>query len=94
MIDIDQRTLCIKLYKQGNISIKEILKQTGIRSEQTVYRILDSEGIPRQRRDAVHKSSITFDEKTWSIIERKKPRNLSKFVCDSIRKTHTRKKTN
>lgn len=92
MIDIDQRTMCVKLYRQGKVSIKEIMERTGIRSEQTVYRILDSEGIPRQRRDAVHKSSITFDEETWQVIRRMKPRNLSKFVCEAIKKAHTRKK--
>ena len=91
MIDVDQRALCVKLYKQGKTSIKEIMAQTGIRSEQTVYRILDSEGIPRQRREVAHKSSITFDEGTWCIIERKKPRNLSRFVCEAVKKAHARK---
>ena len=92
MIDIDQRTMCVKLYRQGKVSIKEIMERTGIRSEQTVYRILDSEGIPRQRRDAVHKSSITFDEETWQVIRRMKPRNLSKFVCEAIKKAKKKKK--
>lgn len=88
----EQKRLCIQLYKEGAVSIKEILKQTGIGSEQSVYRIVDEAGLPRLRRNSAHKASISFDEETWAIIERHQPRKLSQFVCDSIKKVHGRKK--
>lgn len=92
MITEEQKRTCLQLYKEGNVSIKEILKQTGIGSEQSVYRIVDEAGLPRQRRNSVRKASISFDEDTWAIIERHQPRKLSQFVCEAIRKVHGRKK--
>lgn len=92
MITEKQKSMCLQLYKEGNVSIKEILRQTGIGSEQSVYRIVDEAGLPRQRRNSARKASISFDEDTWAIIERHQPRKLSQFVCDSIKKVHGRKK--
>ncbi len=37
----------MSLYKDG-MAIKEIMKDTEIKSEQTIYRILDSNGVPRR----------------------------------------------
>jgi len=91
MITEEQKRQCISLYKSKRFSIKEILTKTGIGSEQTVYRILDEAGIPRQRRNSVHKSSISFDADTWNIIEQHHPRKLSQFVCEAIKKVYINK---
>lgn len=37
----------MSLYKVG-MAIKEIMKETDIKSEQTIYRILDSNGVSRR----------------------------------------------
>lgn len=92
MITEEQKGLCLQLYKEGSISIKEIMRRTGIGSEQSVYRIVDDAGLPRQRRSSARKASISFDEDTWAIIERHRPKTLSQFVCEAIRKAHGRKK--
>ena len=92
MITEEQKRLCLQLYKEGSVSIKEILERTGIGSEQSVYRIVDEAGLPRLRRNSAHKASISFDEEAWAIIERHRPRKLSQFVCEAIRKAHGRKK--
>lgn len=91
IITEEQKKQCIRLYKSKRFSIKEILTKTGIGSEQTVYRILDEADIPRQRRNSVHKSSISFDAETWNIIEQYHPRKLSQFVCEAIKKVYTNK---
>ena len=46
-ITLDQESRVLSLYKDG-IAIKEIIRETGVRSEQTIYRILDSNGVPRR----------------------------------------------
>lgn len=91
MIDTERKELCIELYKAGDLSVKEIMARTGIRSSQSVYRIITEAGLALQRGNVAHKASITFDEETWQIIERKQPRNLSKFVCKAIKQTYKRK---
>ena len=46
-ITLDQESRVLSLYKVG-MAIKEIMKETDIKSEQTIYRILDSNGVPRR----------------------------------------------
>jgi hypothetical protein len=46
-ITLDQESRVLSLYKDG-IAIKEIIRETGVRSEQTIYRILDSNGVSRR----------------------------------------------
>lgn len=46
-ITLDQESRVLSLYKDG-MAIKEIMGKTDIRSEQTIYRILDSNGVPRR----------------------------------------------
>lgn len=46
-ITLDQESRVLSLYKAG-MAIKEIMKETDIKSEQTIYRILDSNGVPRR----------------------------------------------
>ena len=88
MITEQQKQQCIALYKQGECSIRDIMKQTGIGSSQSVYRILERAGVELQRPSDTRRASITFDEEAWRIIERKQPRNLSKFVCKAIKQTY------
>ena len=62
-ITLDQESRVLSLYKQG-IAIKEIIKETGVRSEQTIYRILDSNGVPRRPKvRGVRKIFVTIEEK-------------------------------
>ena len=42
-----QESRVLSLYKVG-MAIKEIMKETDIKSEQTIYRILDSNGVSRR----------------------------------------------
>ena len=42
-ITLDQESRVLSLYKDG-IAIREIIRETGVRSEQTIYRILDYNG--------------------------------------------------
>lgn len=47
MIRQYQKDECIKLYQEGVLTINEIMATTGIRSEQTIYRIV---GKPKWRK--------------------------------------------
>lgn len=86
MISLEQQQMCERLYKEGNHKIKEIMSITGIRSEQTIYRILDAAGIPRRpTRSTVMKATISFDKETVDIINVANPKNLSEWVCNKIK---------
>lgn len=78
----------VKLYRSRKYSIKEIIEQTGVRSRQTIYRILDGrDDIQRMRRKRpVRKVSITLDEESYKVINRERPKNLSEWVCSCIKK--------
>lgn len=45
----EQKDKVIELYKLGTVSIKEIIKLSGVKSEQTIYKILDDNNIPRMK---------------------------------------------
>lgn len=86
MIKVEQQILCEKLYIEGNHTIKEIMDITGIRSEQTIYRILDAAEIPRRpSRKAVHKISLSIDKDTMEIIKKENPKNISEWICNIIK---------
>lgn len=87
MLSIEQIQACERLYREGNHTIKQIMQETGIRSEQTVYRVLDAAGIPRRpnRRIAL-RATISFDEEAAKIISEVNPKNLSEWVCDIVKK--------
>lgn len=92
MITTDQQLLCEKLYKQGKLTIKQIMAETGIRSEQTIYRILDAANIPRRpNRATVLKKTISFDSDTAKILEKHAEGNISKWICDLIKKNYKKK---
>lgn len=82
-ITIEQEKLMIKLYKKG-WSIKQIMKETEIRSEQTVYRLLDQNGVPR--RPKRQKSKITFSATPESIQILSCQKDVSEFINKAILK--------
>lgn len=89
MIEDYRREKCVQLYKEGALTIKEIMTQTGIRSEQTIYRILDEAGIPRRPvRPTEYRATISFDKETADIIHEVSPRNLSVWVCKMIKEAY------
>lgn len=89
MIKEYQKKECVRLYIEGILTIKEIMAETGIRSEQTIYRILDSAGIPRRPdRKTEWRAAISFDKETSDIIDEVRPRNLSAWVCKMIKEAY------
>ena len=89
MIKEHQKKECIRLYKEGILTIKEIMVETGIRSEQTIYRILDAACIPRRpARPTEWRAAISFDKETVEIIDDIRPRNLSAWVCKTIKEVY------
>lgn len=89
MIKLEQQEYCIKLYKSGRYKIKEIMSMTGIRSEQTIYRILDAAGVPRRpTRETAMKATISFDKQTFEIIDKVRPKNLSEWICNLIKENN------
>ena len=84
MIIEDKRKECIRLYNEGEYTVKEIMELTGIRSAQTLYRILDNAGVKRRPRQA-YVRKIVFDEESAAYIARVKPRNLSAWICRLIK---------
>ena len=89
MIRDYQKKECIRLYQEGVLTIKEIMAETDIRSEQTIYRILDAAGVPRRPvRPTEWRTSISFDNETSDIIDEVRPRNLSAWVCKMIKKAY------
>lgn len=85
MISQEQRKQCIDLYRQG-IAISEIINQTGIRSTQTIYKILQSGNIERRPTKAGFRATISFDEQTAEIIRKANPKNLSQYICMMVQK--------
>ena len=64
-------------------TIKQIMKLTGVRSEQTIYVILDDARIPRKvTRKIVKKITVGIDEELNEIIEQETPKNVAEFVCN------------
>ena len=87
MTNSEQKELVCKLYKAKKHTIKQIIKETGVRSGQTIYRILDENNIPRRpKRETVMKATISFDKKTAGIIKKENPPNLSEWVCNKIQR--------
>ena len=85
-ITLEQEEEAVFLYRSNKYSIKDILEKTGIKSEQTLYRILGSRDIPRMLRKATARISLRADEEVSRIIEKEKPRNISEYLCYLIKK--------
>ena len=76
------------LYKDG-LAIKEIMRQTDIKSEQTIYRILDEFGIPRRPKlKGVSKVFFTLEEDVVKILDDQPKMARSTFVNEAIRFYH------
>ncbi|MDB0759316.1 helix-turn-helix domain-containing protein [Phocaeicola vulgatus] len=85
-ITLDQESRVLSLYKDG-IAIREIIRETGVRSEQTIYRILDSNGVPRRPKvRGVRKIFVTIEEDVASILD--KEQSVSLYVNEAIRYYH------
>lgn len=90
MIYTDEvREKCAKLYKQG-LTIKEIMQGTGLKSTQTVYRILEEckVEIKSMKGGGRKVIAISLDDDTMKILEIKKPRNVSNFICRAVKGYH------
>lgn len=85
-ITLDQESRVLSLYKDG-MAIKEIIRETGVRSEQTIYRILDSNGVPRRPKvRGVRKIFVTIEEDVATILD--KEQSVSLYVNEAIRHYH------
>lgn len=81
LISLEQEKQMIQLYLSGE-KIKKIMTITGIKSEQTVYRLLDENNIPRRPKIESKKVSFVASKEVLSILEGKK--DLSSFINDAI----------
>lgn len=73
----------IRLYKEQNHTIKEIMNLTGVLSAQTIYSILDEAKIPRLKvRKTARHVTISIDAELADYIDKEHPKNISKWVCD------------
>lgn len=82
-ITLDQESRVMSLYKDG-MTIKEIMGKTDIRSEQTIYRILDSNGVPRRPKvRGVKKILVKIEEDVAAILD--KEQSVSLYVNEAIR---------
>ena len=85
-ITLDQESRVLSLYKDG-MAIKEIIRETGVRSEQTIYRILDSNGVPRRPKvRGVRKIFVTIEEDVAAILD--KEQSVSLYVNEARRYYH------
>lgn len=80
-ISLDQEKQMIQLYLSGK-KIKEIMTITGIRSEQTIYRLLDENNIPRRPKIESKKVSFTATKEVLSILQDKE--DISMFINNAI----------
>lgn len=86
-ITLDQESRVLSLYKDG-MAIKEIIRETGVRSEQTIYRILDSNDVPRRPKvRGVRKVFVTIEEDVAAILD--KEQSVSLYVNEAIRFYHS-----
>lgn len=69
-----------------DVPIKEIMRRTGIKSEQTIYRLLDENEIKRKpkKRCPMKLTILIEDDVEIDILEC--PGNVSAFICECIRK--------
>lgn len=87
MISIEQEQEVIRLYRGRKNSIKQIMAQTGVRSEQTIYRILSANNVPKQKtRKPTRRISVGLDEEAERIIRKARPSNISEFVSEMIKR--------
>ena len=84
----------MRLYRSQRYKIKDIMKMSGVRSEQTIYRILDAADVPRLKSKApARKLSVTIDDEVLTLIEQDNPINLSRWICEKIKDGYRHKMT-
>lgn len=81
LISLEQEKQMIQLYLSGE-KIKKIMTITGIKSEQTVYRLLDENNIPRRPKIELKKISFFANKEVLSILQGKE--DLSSFINEAI----------
>lgn len=86
----DEQIVSLLILYADNVPIKEIMKRTGIKSEQSIYRLLDEKNIPRKpRKRCPLKLTVSFeDDVEQDILEHRD--NVSAFVCECIRKARSK----
>lgn len=83
LITDEQKEEVKRLYLLQKHTIRQIMELTGVRSEQTIYVILDEAHIPRfKTRNIVRRISVGIDEELNNIIEKEKPKNIAEFICN------------
>lgn len=83
LITPEQKEEVKRLYRLQKHTIKQIMKLTGVRSEQTIYVILDEARIPRKvTRKIVKKITVGIDEELNEIIQKETPKNTAEFICN------------
>ena len=83
----EKKEKVIRLYKEQKHTIKEIIALTGVPSAQTIYAILDEAKVPRLKvRKSIRKISISLDEEIEAILNKEKPKNTSKWLCEMAKK--------
>ncbi|MCI6619645.1 MAG: hypothetical protein MSD82_12420 [Prevotella sp.] len=86
MITEEQKNKVLALYNTHEHSIKDIMLMTGVKSSQTIYRILSMEGVRMQKdRQPVRKISVGLDEEAHNILLEANPKNVSEWVCNLIK---------
>ncbi len=67
------------------------MELTGVRSEQTIYRILSSHNIPKLRkRKPTRRITIGLDKEAEELIVKANPKNISEFVSEMIKKGYSK----
>ena len=85
--DKNKCLMVVRLYKAQKHTIKEIAEIAGVPSVQTVYALLDEYKVPRLRKRNIARSvSISIDTELDEMIEKAKPKNLSKWLCEMAKK--------
>lgn len=92
MISIEQEQEVIRLYRGRKNSIKQIMAKTGVRSEQTIYRILSANNVSLlKKRKPTKRISVGLDEEAERIIRKARPRNVSEFVSEMIKRGYEKR---
>ena len=83
LISLEQEEEVVRLYRSEKYTIKQICEMTGVASEQTIYRILRERNIPKRK---IRRITVSLDHETELILDKVKPKNLSKYICEIIKK--------
>lgn len=85
-----QESKVLELYQQSDISLKEIMRQTGIKSPDTIYRLLDENNIPRRHGLEGGQKSFYIEKDVLGILNQQS--NASRYVNEAVRYYHQRDK--